>query len=144
MLGLLSVPAQCCGSMPGLGGFLIAAGFVLALIPLSLMIALIPVEITILRRIGMLDAKTYWAYAYCLLAKVAGLAAVSDLFLKSKTPTGWEVEAIYSLVHFTVALIGFIALFKIKLPRAVLTAALISTVIPWPLSALIRALVSHI
>src|SRR3989344_5791253 len=134
VLGFLSTPAMSCGSMPGFGNLLLASFAVVAgSITLAVMVVLIPVEVQIIRRIGLEDTgytRTGAVYAYCLLAKAAGLAVIHT-FMMNVSHGLFILEGVYSLMHFIVALVGFIVLFGIEWRRAAITALLISTVIPW-------------
>ena len=141
MLVLLSMPAWCCGSMPG---FWLQVEFYSQLIAslsvISVMAFLVPVEILIIRFVGLEDTgytRSCYAYGYCLLAKIAGLAVIATFMMD--IPRGsLIVEGTYSILHFMFALAGFITFFNIEWRRAMITALLISTIIPWPVSAVIR------
>jgi hypothetical protein len=119
--------AFACGSM-GLDDPKVRA--VLALAVFGPMLALIPVEIFFLRRLGGLTDRWLQAYLACLLAKGAGVLAVS-MAASAKLVTGIiAAELIYSFGHLAVSL-GVLAMFFGLSGRALLQCALaISTIIP--------------
>lgn len=130
---LSSSSALACNSMANGMAKLSAVVAIGILLPMAI---LIPVELAILRDVGDLESRALRAYVYCLPAKIVpmllavryGYEHVSGNPMRSFIAG----ELIYSAIHFVIAAGILSAAFKFdSSKRIVLTAMLISTVIPW-------------
>jgi hypothetical protein len=98
------------------------------------MLALIPVELWMLHRLGGLGDRFVRAYLACLPAKLAGLLLVSFGVAAQLIQHVVTAELAYSAGHLAVALLVLGAGFKLA-GRPLWTCALaISTAIPWSYS----------
>mgnify|MGYP001620054661 CR=1 FL=1 len=123
-----------CGSM-GLGRNRAQAFTNIGITLLLPMILLVPIEWSILKTFGRLDQKTTSAYLACLGAKpISILVVYFSASMKSLIGGVIAAEATYSLTHFIVSLVILRSFFRQDGQGYVLTAILISTVIPWSYS----------
>ena len=100
------------------------------------MIALIPVELWLLHRLGGLRGRARLAKAYlaCLLAKFTGLQLVIAGVGARLVQHIVVAELAYSAGHFAVAALVLGKGFKLSGPPLWTCAAAISTLIPWSYS----------
>lgn len=122
------VTAWACGSMglddPRIRNTLTAAVF----LP---MVALIPVEMGLLRWVGGLGHRMITAYLACLPAKVAGVFLVWYAAELSLIQGVVAAELAYSIGHCLISYLVLSQAFQLKGKALTLTSVLISTVIPW-------------
>lgn len=127
---LLCMPTVvwACGSM-GLDDPRVRSTLAMAfLVP---MIALIPVELWMLARLGKLGGRAVPAYFACLAAKLSGVLLVTWAASNELAEGVVVAELIYSLGHCLASLIILQHMFKLSGRNLWLTAVSISTVIPW-------------
>ena len=131
--------AQACGSMglddPRALAKLSAAVF-------GPMVALIPLELWFLHRLGGLHDRFIRAYLACLPAKLAGLLLVSGGVAAGLVQHVVTAELAYSAGHLAVAALVLGAGFKLAGKPLWTCAIAISTVIPWTYS-LALYLINH-
>jgi hypothetical protein len=124
----LASSALACGSM-GLDDPRTRAIFTAAVF--GPMVALIPVELGLLRWLGGLRERFIQAYLACLSAKFVGVLFVSWGAGLKLVDGIVAAELTYSLGHFLVSLAVLGGFFGLGGQRLVLCAAAISTLIPW-------------
>lgn len=128
--------AHACNSMANNRWGLITSFSIPLLLP---MVLLIPAELSILRNIGGLEFEYVQAYLYCLPAKIIPLVFLSVFYKVFGVMDGFFAfvlgELAYSAIHFIISFMILNGKFRNETKNVVLTATLISTVIPWAYTA---------
>lgn len=125
---VMPVAAWACGSM-GLDDPRVRSTLAMAfLVP---MLALIPVELWMLARLGGLGGRAVPAYFACLAAKLSGVLLVAWAASNELAEGVVVAELIYSLGHALASYIILQHFFGLGGRRLWLTSISISTAIPW-------------